>query len=110
MACFGVVTRSLVLDSTFSADPAAEPNTTLLTLLKFFPVTVTRVPPVSAPEVGDTFATTGLGVAGAFDAADGTDTRVGAADATDGPAADSAATTAHARPNPNSLRRLTEAP
>src|ERR1700728_4985057 len=46
-ACFGVVTRSLVLDSTFSADPAAEPNTTLLTLLKFFPLTTIRVPPVS---------------------------------------------------------------
>src|ERR1700728_2110670 len=45
--CFGVVTRSLVLDSTFSADPAAEPNTTLLTLLKFFPLTTIRVPPVS---------------------------------------------------------------
>ena len=99
-----------MLDSTFSADPAAEPNSTLRTSVKFLPVTVTRAPPVSTPEDGDTFAITGRGAGGALDAADATVARAGVAAATDGLAADSAATTAHARPNVNTLRRLTKAP
>ena len=50
------------------------------------------------------------GAGGAFDAVDATESDVGAADAIEGITADSAATTAHARPNVNTLRRLTKAP
>jgi hypothetical protein len=102
-----------VLDSTFSADPAAEPNSTRRTSLKFFPVTVTRVPPVSAPDDGDTRETVGLGIGAAFadaDSADADSADVEAADATVGLAAASPTATAHAIANVSTLRGLTGAP
>jgi hypothetical protein len=100
-----------VLDSTFTLVPAVEPNTTVLTLLKFLPVTVTRVPPSPVPPDGDTRETAGRGVAAAFaTAADVTERVGGAADAIEELPADNAATTANVSPNANTLRRLTQAP
>jgi hypothetical protein len=65
----------------------------------------------SAGAFAGAFATAGLAAARTAAGAMEVDVGApGAADATNGLAADSAATTAHARPNVNTLRRLTKAP
>jgi len=45
----GAVTESLFGEARVSALPGVEPNSTLLTRMKFFPVIVKRVPPVFGP-------------------------------------------------------------
>src|SRR4051794_17442113 len=55
----GAVTVSLVADSTVTPAPAVVPKRTVLAPVKLVPLTVTLVPPVELPDVGDTAVTDG---------------------------------------------------
>ncbi|MFT4218615.1 MAG: hypothetical protein QM619_15715 [Micropruina sp.] len=55
----GAVTVSLLRECTFSCVPGTPPNVTLVRWVKPLPLTVTLVPPATAPDVGDSPVTVG---------------------------------------------------
>ena len=61
----GVTAVRLVLLTKVTPVPAALPKVTVAPDTKFIPLSVTRVPPVTGPEVGDTEYTTGGGLVAA---------------------------------------------